>query len=137
MRSHVLLLAFVAACGDGKTAKHFCQNARIMFREMAGGDLDTARRGLRDVGTCADVNMASAKLSRMVTTFKAASVPFRERSEVAATLDALEKLTLDELNQIRCSDLERPTADEVATLRTRIDAVDKKLAEIAAACPDH
>ena len=104
---------------------------------MAVGDLDTARRGLKGVGSCADVNTASAKLSRMITTFKAASVPFRERSEVAATLDALENLTLDELNQIRCSDLERPTTDEAATLRTRIDAVDQKLAKIAAACTEH
>lgn len=134
MRSHLLLLGFVAACGDGKTAKHFCHSVRLVFHEMAVVRLGEARDGLGPAGHCSDVNKASAQLSTMLITFSAAAVAFRERSEVAATLDALDKLTLDEVNQIGCSWLDQPTAQQVTALRARIDHVETKLADIAAAC---
>ncbi len=136
MRMHLLLLALAAGCGSSsdKTAKHFCQNVRITFGEMAVVDTLKARQGLKDIGTCSDINEASQSLRSTVIAFKAAAIPFRDRAEVGQTLDALEKLTLDELGAVRCSG-ERVSADQVESLRKSIDSIETKLAAVVAACP--
>ena len=136
MRGRLMLLALVASCGSSdKAAKHFCQNVRIVFRESVVMDLDKVRRGLSDNGQCSDVNEASASLRSTRMAFYAAAVPFRSRSEVARTLDALEKITLDELNGIRCYAHDKLSAAEVAALRERVDSVEAKVAAVAATCP--
>jgi hypothetical protein len=139
MRAHVLLLALVAGCGSSgdKTATHFCQNVRIVFHDLAGGDLDNARRGLSDIGRCSEVNEASSSLRSTILAFKAAAVPFRERPEVARTLDALDKLELDEVNKVRCFGRDEVAADQVESLRKSIDNLEAKLAAVAATCPSH
>jgi hypothetical protein len=131
-----MLLGLVVACGPDSTAKHFCQNTRIVFNEMAVSQLDDALLALEspDVypNPCKDVTTAGAVIRTMVITFKAAAIPFRDRAEVARTLDELENLTLDELNKIRC--YRPPTAEQLATLLPRLDQTRAKLASITAAC---
>jgi hypothetical protein len=107
-----------------------------VFDELAEGHLDKARRGLSDIGQCSEVNEASSELRITIMAFKAAAVPFRSRPEVSRTLDALDALTLDEVNGLTCffEPGERP-ARHVEDLQKRIDAVAAKLAAIVAACP--
>lgn len=133
---HLLLLALATACGSSndKAAKHFCQNVRIMFGEMAVADLEKARQGASETGSCSDVNEASQSLRSTVLAFKAAAVPFRDRPEVGRTLDALDKLTLDEVNDVRCIG-QRVSPEKSESLRKSIDAVEAKLSAVVATCP--
>lgn len=138
MRVHLIMLALLGGCGSDETAIHFCQNVRMVFHELAAGDLEKARRALGENGRCSDLDEAGSSLKMMRMTFKAAAVPFRGRSEVDKALNALDKLTLDELTwPIRCGMKERSAMSnaEVAEIRAALDNVETKLAAVVATCP--
>ncbi len=76
-----------------------------------------------------------ALLSSGIVAFQAAALPFRARPEVRRTLQALDKLPLEDVFALHCYDDVAATPEQIAALLPKIDEVRAKLEAVAAACP--
>lgn len=135
MRLVLILAALIAGCSHprDKTAEQFCTNAYITFQQTPSLRLGEARQVLSAVPHCSSLNEASQSLAATMIGFQAAALPFRSRPEVGRTLDALDKLPLDEVFALHCED-DQVSEAQRATLVAKIDQVQSKLADISAAC---